>query len=100
MRSRGVALALLFGSSSVIAQSGDPLTEGARMHYGIIKNNVVRAAAKVPENLYSFRPTEEVRSFGQLVGHLADANYRLCSVLAGVDPATDHSHTATSSTRP
>jgi uncharacterized damage-inducible protein DinB len=59
------------------------------MHYGIIKNNVVRAAAKVPENLYSFRPTEEVRSFGQLVGHLADANYRLCSVLAGVDPATD-----------
>jgi uncharacterized damage-inducible protein DinB len=89
MRSRAIALAMLVGSSPVLAQLANPLTDGARMHYGIIKNNVVRAAAKVPEDLYSFRPTDEVRSFGQLVGHLADANYRLCSVLAGVDPPTE-----------
>jgi hypothetical protein len=49
---------------------------------GIVKGNVVRAAAKMPEAQYPFRPTPEVRSFAQLIGHLADANYRLCSVMA------------------
>src|SRR5258708_752752 len=71
------------------AQSTNPLTEGARLHYGIIKGYVTRAAAKMPEADYPFRPTPEVRSFGQLVGHLADANYRICSVLAGQDPPMD-----------
>ena len=83
------ALVALLLSTRVFAQTVNPLTEGARLHYGIIKANVVRAAAKIPETLYSFRPTPEVRSVGQLIGHLADANYRLCSVLAGVDPPTD-----------
>lgn len=71
------------------AQSANPLTEGARLHYGIMKNYVIRAAAKVPEGDYAFRPTPEVRSFAQLIGHLADSNYRLCSVLAGQDPPID-----------
>lgn len=71
------------------AQSANPLTSGARLHYGIIKGYVVRAAAKMPEEYYSFRATPEVRSFAQLVGHLPDANYRLCSVLAGADPPVD-----------
>jgi hypothetical protein len=38
-----------------------------------LRNNIPRAAAKVPESYYGFRPTDEVRSFGQLVGHVAGA---------------------------
>ena len=64
------------------AQSPNPLTSGAKFHYGIIKGYVTRAAAKMPEEHYPFRPTPDVRTFAQLIGHLADANYRLCSVLA------------------
>ena len=79
----------LAASGPMQAQADNPLTAGARMHYGIIKGYVTRAAAKMPEDLYSFRPTPDVRTFAQLVGHLADANYRLCSVLAGQDPARD-----------
>src|SRR6476661_4984501 len=71
------------------AQSANPLTAGARLHYGIIKDSVTRAAGKMPEELYAFRPTPEVRSFAQLIGHLADANYRLCSIIAGQDPPKD-----------
>jgi uncharacterized damage-inducible protein DinB len=72
-----------------LAQSANPLTAGARLHYGIIKDSVTRAAVKMPEELYAFRPTLEVRSFAQLVGHLADANYRLCSVIGGQNPPMD-----------
>jgi len=33
----------------------------------------------MPEENYSFKPTPEVRTFGQLVGHVADASYMFCS---------------------
>jgi uncharacterized damage-inducible protein DinB len=44
---------------------------------------VIAAAEKMPEANYSFKPTPEVRSFGQLVGHLADSQYYFCSSVAG-----------------
>jgi uncharacterized damage-inducible protein DinB len=71
------------------AQSSNPLTAGATFQYGIIKDYVTRAALKIPEAEYAFRPTPEVRSVGQLIAHLADSNYRLCSVIAGQDPPID-----------
>jgi uncharacterized damage-inducible protein DinB len=83
-----VMLALLFAGASQ-AQTANPLTGGARLHYGIIKGYVLRAAAKMPEEQYAFRPVPEVRTFAQLIAHLADSNYRLCSVMAGQDPPRD-----------
>ncbi|MGA3301275.1 MAG: hypothetical protein ABSD87_14420 [Candidatus Acidiferrales bacterium] len=37
----------------------------------------------MPEENYSFKPTPEVRSFGQIVGHVADASYNFCSQASG-----------------
>jgi uncharacterized damage-inducible protein DinB len=34
----------------------------------------------MPEENYSFKPVDTVRSFGQIVGHLADAQYLFCSI--------------------
>jgi uncharacterized damage-inducible protein DinB len=83
------AVVALGAQAALTAQSTNPLTSGARLHYGIVKDAVTRAAAKMPEEFYAFRPTADVRSFAQLIGHLADANYRLCSVIAGQDPPID-----------
>lgn len=44
---------------------------------------VIAAAEKMPEESYSFKPTADVRSFGQLVGHLSDSQYFFCSLAAG-----------------
>lgn len=44
---------------------------------------VIAAAEKMPEESYSFKPAPDVRSFGQLVGHLADAQYFFCSTAGG-----------------
>jgi len=44
---------------------------------------LIGGAEKMPEENYSFKPTPEVRSFGQLVGHAANAQYLFCSVAAG-----------------
>ncbi len=51
--------------------------------YGMVKDNVLRLAEKMPEENYSFKPTPEIRSFGQLVAHVADAQARFCSTVLG-----------------
>jgi uncharacterized damage-inducible protein DinB len=85
---------LLFASSlvsiPVYAQAApNPLSAGEKGFYNYIKADLVKAAEKMPEENYSFKPTPEVRSFGQIVGHVADAQYMFCStVLAdGAKPA-------------
>lgn len=61
------------------------ITASEKGLYSFISGGVVRAAEKMPEANYDFKPTPEVRSFGQLVGHVADANYSFCSQAQGVE---------------
>jgi len=63
----------------------NPITLSEKGLYGFMSGAVVGAAQKMPEENYSFKPTPEVRSFGQLVGHVADANFMFCSQVAGED---------------
>lgn len=44
---------------------------------------IEQAAAKMPEEEYAFKPDPAVRSFGQILGHIADANYLFCSTALG-----------------
>jgi len=44
---------------------------------------IERASEKMPEEEYAFRPDPAVRSFGQMLGHVADANYSFCSIVLG-----------------
>ena len=44
---------------------------------------IERAAEKMPEEEYAFKPDPAVRSFGQVLGHVADADYLFCSAVLG-----------------
>src|SRR5215813_8986446 len=44
---------------------------------------IEQAAGKMPEEEYAFKPDPAVRSFGQILGHIADANYSFCSGVLG-----------------
>lgn len=68
-------------ASSQEKASGDPLSTFNKRAYGQIKDWLLRSAERVPEEHYNFRPTESVRSFGQVVGHLADIQYTFCSLV-------------------
>jgi uncharacterized damage-inducible protein DinB len=74
------------GSGAMQAQTANPLSAGAKKTYDVIKANVTKAAAKMPEEHYAFKPTADVRTFGQLVAHVADANYGFCAVVLGEKP--------------
>ncbi len=61
----------------------NPISSSESKMYAFLSGTVIAAAEKMPEANYSFKPTPEVRSFGQLVGHLADSQYFFCSTVAG-----------------
>ncbi|SRR5579884_44066 len=61
----------------------NPFSADARSSYTGIKNSLLRAAEKMPEENYSFRTVKEVRTFGEMVGHVADIQMMLCSLAKG-----------------
>ena len=61
-------------------------------YYSIVKDWLIKSAAAMPETDYAYRPQAmpsadkaQLRTFGQLIGHVADANYMFCSA-AGATP--------------
>jgi len=70
-------------AQSPAAAPANPFSASAKGVYRIIKVNVLKAAEKMPEENYSFKPTPDIRSFGQIVGHIADAQYLFCSMASG-----------------
>ena len=81
------AIVCMVTSGPAFAQGGaaapaNPLTQGGRGAYEMVKGYITKAAEQVPEDLYGFKATPEVRSFGQLFAHVADANYMICGAAA------------------
>jgi uncharacterized damage-inducible protein DinB len=75
----------------------NPITVSEKGFYSFVGNAVVSAAEKMPEENYSFKPTPEVRTFGQLVGHVADASYGFCAeARGGANPGKQFEKTKTS----
>ena len=80
-----------------LAPPANPITASEKGFYSFVSNAAVGAAQKMPEENYSFKPTPDVRTFGQLVGHVADASYMFCSQAIGeANPAKDIEKTKTS----
>ena len=61
----------------------NPAGAGMGAIYKNISETLAKAAEKMPEDKYSFKPTPEVRSFGQLVAHVADAQNFMCKMAVG-----------------
>jgi len=51
-----------------------------------MQDKIMRSADKMPESKYSYRPTKDVRSFAEILNHVADISYALCSNINGEAP--------------
>jgi len=81
-----VALAALVLSPVAAFAQANPFTDAVKAQLAQIKNPVIRTAEKVPEDLYAFKPTPDVRSLGQLIAHIADGNNGICGAASGMKP--------------
>src|SRR5207244_9767028 len=64
-------------------------TATAKARPATIRRDIAEAAEAMAVEDFAFKPTPEVRSFGQLVGHIINANFFFCSQAKGeAAPAT------------
>ena len=82
--------ALLMVTGAALAQTPD--LKSASGYPKMVQKQVTawieRAAEKMPEEQYAFKPDPAVRSFGQILGHIADADYLFCSAVLGEDSSS------------
>ena len=52
-------------------------------------NYVLQSAIDMPEAQYSYKPTAAVRSFGELVGHVAGSQQMFCALALGEKPPAE-----------
>jgi uncharacterized damage-inducible protein DinB len=97
MEAMRTLLICLLATAAVALAQDNPLSAYNKVVYGGVKNILLRSAEKVPEENYNFKPTDAVRSFGQVLGHVADAQYLFCSIELGEkNPAPKIEQTKTS----
>jgi len=71
------------GMIAAQAQAPPSVAASAKGAYNRIKTNFIKAAEKMPEENYSFKPVDAVETFGQRVAHIADPQLASCSALTG-----------------
>jgi uncharacterized damage-inducible protein DinB len=64
----------------------NPLTRTLSIFRSNMQDKIMKSADAMPESKYSYRPTTEVRSFGEILNHIANISYTLCSNAKGESP--------------
>jgi len=94
------ALTTVTSAAPLAAQTRDPISEAIRQAWAGAKRNISESAEQMPAEGYAFRPVETVRTFGQILAHLAGANYVFCAAAKGEKSPYAEDHFETTATTP
>ena len=59
--------------------SANPIVGAARGEYQRVKEYLLKSAEQMPDSDYGFKPTPTVRSFGEIVAHVASTQFVFCA---------------------
>jgi hypothetical protein len=83
-----VAAVALMTTASFAQRGGGPvgMAAGLQQAYNIIKGNLTQAAEAMPESGWNAKPStlEDKRTYGQVIGHVAAAQFGQCSGASGM----------------
>jgi uncharacterized damage-inducible protein DinB len=79
---------VLCAATASVAQAPaeNPQVASAKAFYSYMKGNVLKTAEKVPPTRYAYRATPKVRTIGQLLAHIADAQFAFCGIVKDGKP--------------
>ena len=105
MRPIIVTVCLMSLAIAVLAQTSDEgadqalstsFAASAKAMHASIRRNLLEAAQAMPAEAFAFKPTDQVRTFAQLIGHVTNANYYFCSAAKGAAmPSKSNAETLT-----
>jgi uncharacterized damage-inducible protein DinB len=78
-----VTFAAALACATQAQNAQNPFSADAKQGYTGIKNTLLKAADKMPDENYSFRTTPQVRTYGEMVAHVADVQVALCGMAKG-----------------
>jgi len=78
-----IAVLSVFLAGAGLYGQSSPSSDDARQSYALVKPSLIRAAEKMPEEYYSFRTVPEVRTFAEMIAHVADGQLLMCGVVKG-----------------
>ena len=95
----------VLSSAAFFAQTpsgaGQPIATALRQSWDSAKKNLTESADVMPEANYNFKPVDSVRTFGQILAHVAGANYVFCSAAKGEKaPHAEDDFEKSATTRP
>jgi uncharacterized damage-inducible protein DinB len=71
----------------------------ARAHWVGVHRYIERAAEQLPESLYNYKPTANVRTFAELFGHVAGTEFMFCAAIRGEAPRAEDAIESTTKTK-
>ena len=80
---RTLTMIVLLAPVAILSAQENLVRTHNQFLYEGLKYMLLHAAEKMPEEKYAYKPTNDVRTFGQIVGHAADAQYTFCSMAFG-----------------
>jgi DinB superfamily len=80
MKTATIFMATLLGAAALSAQS---LSNELKMQWEDIRANITKAADRMPDSDYAFKPQGEPRTYAQLITHVADTRMALCGAAKG-----------------
>lgn len=94
-----VAAALAMSAPFAVSAQDGPVSASLKGLHDITQENIMATARMLDEDLYAFRPTDEVRSVGELLAHIAGAQFLFCSSAAGEDSPNAENYEETRTTK-
>ena len=81
-------LLLTFAASALSAQAPPPRPPETysmflQGQYAGLKRNIIGSAEKMPVEHFSFRPSPDVRTYAEQLGHIIDTQYFFCNAVKG-----------------
>ena len=81
---RKVVLTLVaFAFTATSAAAQNPVSDSLRSSWNGTKRNIKESAEQMPEADYGFKASKDVRSFGEILAHVAGASYMFCAAAKG-----------------
>ena len=80
-----MVLGFTTGAQQTPQMEPNPVSNGLRRLEATEAKNTVAAVETMPADKFSFRPTPQQNTFGHLVSHMVEMNYRFCSMISGAE---------------
>ena len=92
-------LCLLSGAALAQDMADSPVMSSLKGLHSMTSGNLMATAEMLDEEMYAYRPTDDVRTAGGMLAHIANAQYAFCSAAAGEDNPNAENFEETATTK-